>query len=79
MSFTVEQLVAAIHEARSLTELKKMVGPSPTEQAQATARLAEIDRMYDQHGNNWDFWPWSARERYDRLMAEQNEFESRYH
>lgn len=75
MEFTAEELFTAIHEVSSLEELRRMVGPSEQEKQANVARMAKLDRYFEQYGT-WggDNWPDSAK----ALLTEQNKFESIY-
>lgn len=42
---TVEQLIAAIRDAETLVELKRMVGPSEWQNEQAGKRVERIDEL----------------------------------
>lgn len=78
---TVEMLVHAIRGATDLAELKRLVGPSPQEQEAAKARTEALDRL--SHACEWGSVTPSveaqqARERWQRIMAEQTEYENAY-
>lgn len=77
-TFTVEQLTNAIRTADSLSELKRMVGPTEAQNEQSSKRIAEIDSIGEQYGYNTETMPWHVAERYKRLMAEQDAFEGEY-
>ncbi|HHP5493887.1 TPA: hypothetical protein ACSCYS_004294 [Aeromonas veronii] len=72
MEFTVEQLLKAIRDADSLADLKKMVGPAKDAQEESAARLAALDRCYEQYGAYGEHWPehakklWDAQELYEQ-------------
>ncbi len=78
---TVEMLVHAIRGASDLGELKRLVGPSPEEEAASKSRLEALDRL--SHACDWGNVAPSqeaqqARERWQQIMAEQTEFENAY-
>ncbi|OEE38323.1 hypothetical protein A1QO_02790 [Vibrio genomosp. F10 str. ZF-129] len=77
-TFTAEELISAIRSADSLAELKRMVGTTNDLVKQSSDRIAEIDRINDQHGYDIDTMPWQVSERYKTLQAEQDAFESVY-
>lgn len=78
MTHTVKSLTAAIREATSLAELKKLVGPSPEEDEQARKRIAAIECMFARHGNLVRDWPDYARDKYRWLQQAQDRYESKY-
>lgn len=78
MELTAENLVRAIQEAESLSELKKLVGPPWREEQDACYRVKTIDHIYERYGNNRGDWPAYIRERMDALEAKQNAFEAEY-
>lgn len=79
---TREQLISAIHQADSLGELKKQVGPTEREQTLNTERLQRIDIVWDQATKKYGIdimdWPSHTAERYNSLMDEQQQFEEAY-
>ncbi|WON78053.1 hypothetical protein [Serratia sp. UGAL515B_01] len=74
MEYTVEQLLSAIRGAESLEELQRMIGPSEEDSQANVARLAKLDRFFEQYGAYSESWPEHAKS----LLAEQNRFESAY-
>lgn len=81
-TWTASQWIAVIRDADSLTELKKLAGPSDEANEDARLRLEAMDRLWlsckDKYGFNRRDWPDGAREMYERLQAEQDEFEAQY-
>jgi len=79
---TVETLSNLIRRASDLEDLKHQVGPSAEESELAVRRLDKIDAIWrrneKEHGCNPDLWPFHEKEAYDRLMAQQSEFERTY-
>ena len=72
MEFTVEQLIRAIRNASSLEDLKKLVGPGEDAQQANAARLATLDRYYEQYGAYGEHWPEHAKKLWDEQeMYEQ--------
>lgn len=78
---TLESITAAIRSAGSLGELHRLIGPSEEENQQARDRLAQLEFVTGKcdFGNSVpSFGAREARKRYDRIMAEQAAYESRY-
>jgi hypothetical protein len=75
---TLEKLLDAIRAADSLDELKRLIGPSENEKSEAEIRQGQIDAIWAKCGS-FSAMDRGTQARYDRLMAEQNEFESRYY
>lgn len=78
---TLESRIASIREASDLTELKRLVGPSAEERAAAEQRLRQLDALSPACEWNSVCPSWAAREareRWNRVMAEQGAFENAY-
>jgi hypothetical protein len=77
-----DALVNAIRNAESLGELKRLIGPSQEEEQRSIERLAQIEAKWQAnvkaHGEDPSKWPSQAWDGYNRLMAEQTEFENQY-
>lgn len=78
---TAEELVNAIREADSLEELQRLVGATEQEVELAKQRLEQLDALAP--ACKWDemcpdYEAQQARERWDRIMKIQGEYESKY-
>ena len=79
----LEALRTAVRKLSGNTVLLKLVGPSKEEERAALARLKRLDKLSRLCA--WDKTPYQlthiqsmARERWNRIMAEQQVYESRY-
>lgn len=80
---TAAQLIEAIQQARSLTELRRWVGPTQSQLAQSDVRLDEIkllwNRSVNEHwGSDPEQWPSPYFEKFKLLVTEQTIFENIY-
>lgn len=80
--FTSEGLANAIRCATGLLDLKHLVGPTPEDNELAARRLDKIDAIWNRnekaYGCETGLWPFHEKDTYDRLMAEQGEYERTY-
>jgi len=81
-NWTAEHWKEAIRDADSLSELKHLAGPSNDANEAARVRIEMMDKIWlackDKYGFNRRDWPSLDRENYERLMIEQDAFESDY-
>ncbi len=81
-NWTAEHWKEAIRDADSLSELKHLVGPTDDANEAARVRIEMMDMIWlackDKYGFNRRDWPDAHREKYERLQAEQDEFEAQY-
>lgn len=76
--FTAEQLINAIHSADSLEELKRMVGAPQKEIDASAKRIEELDRLFEKYEGDINAMPSHVYARYEKIMNEQDSFESNY-
>ncbi len=76
--FTAEQLIDAIRGASDLSELKRLVGPTQEQLDRARQRLRQMDIIWNHTERDGKTMSMAQEARYNRLMAEQTEFENHY-
>lgn len=79
-NLTLEMLVAAIREGHhTLDSLRRMVGPSDEEKAEANRRHSEMSTIWKRNRSlPVEAWGWEDRNRYRQLDDEQAAFEEMY-
>lgn len=78
-NLTLEMVVAAIREGHTLDYLRRMVGPSDEEKAEANRRHGEMSAIWKRNRPlPVEAWEWEDRNRYRQLDDEQAAFEEMY-
>lgn len=77
-NFTAEQLIAAIRDAETLIELKRMVGPPQEDNERAKYRVERIEQLWQTNGNVFSWWSQDAKEEYYELDEEQARWETEW-
>lgn len=77
MDITLEALADAVRNADSLTEVRRLVGPSALEEAAARIRLDTMDSIWNKYGD-FDAMPPERLRCYNQLAAKQTLFENMY-